>query len=371
MLAGIVLTLVSLWYGYHHNLLPIEATKEASLIDDLFNVMMVIGTGLFILVQGIIIIAVFRFRRQPGDQTDGPPIHGNIPLEILWTAIPTFIVLGIGVYSFNIYLLEGGRVDLSHPMAHSPEAHHQSTHLVSVQPVASSSVTLVSRNATQETLLAQHNRNQRLQQEALQDPATASVRNAEIPQRQEAPGAGVVSPGVGPTPQNQGQPPEFTVNVTGLQYAWLFTYPEQSVISGELHLPVGREVRLNISANDVIHAFWVPEFRLKQDAIPGRQTELRFTPNRVGEFGVICAELCGAYHSAMKTLVKVEPADEYERWLQSQSSVAAQSSATATVAALSEPASAHTLLDVHARKMGVNASTLHQLHSFQSPAEAL
>jgi len=64
----------------------------------------------------------------------------------------------------------------------------------------------------------------------------------------------------------------------------------------EMHVPVGREVLVNISANDVIHAFWVPEFRLKQDAIPGRQSEVQFTPKIAGEYPLICAELCGPYH---------------------------------------------------------------------------
>jgi len=63
-----------------------------------------------------------------------------------------------------------------------------------------------------------------------------------------------------------------------MQYAWI-TYPDNGVVSSEMHVPVGREVLVNISANDVIHAFWVPEFRLKQDAIPGRQSEVRFTQN--------------------------------------------------------------------------------------------
>jgi cytochrome c oxidase subunit 2 len=74
LLIGIVLTLVSLWYGQNHGLLPIAATDEAVLVDGLFNTMMTISTGLFLLVEGLLIIAAFRFRRRPGDNTDADPV---------------------------------------------------------------------------------------------------------------------------------------------------------------------------------------------------------------------------------------------------------------------------------------------------------
>ena len=82
MLAGIVVTLISLWYGQNHGLLPIAASDEASEIDALFNTMMTISTGLFIMVQGVLIYAAIRYRRRKGDNTDGPPWHDNFPLEI-------------------------------------------------------------------------------------------------------------------------------------------------------------------------------------------------------------------------------------------------------------------------------------------------
>ncbi|NEP63323.1 MAG: cytochrome C oxidase subunit II, partial [Symploca sp. SIO2G7] len=92
MLIGIAVTLISLWYGQNHGLMPVAASTEAREIDQLFNVMMTIGTGLFLLVEGTLVVALIRFRRRKGDKTDGPHIEGNIPLEILWTAIPTVIV---------------------------------------------------------------------------------------------------------------------------------------------------------------------------------------------------------------------------------------------------------------------------------------
>ena len=73
-----------------------------------------------------------------------------------------------------------------------------------------------------------------------------------------------------------------------------------------------------MTANDVIHAFWVPEFRLKQDAIPGVQSEIRFTPKTAGEYPLICAELCGPYHGAMNTKVIVESQQDFDQWIKEQ-----------------------------------------------------
>ena len=88
--------------------MPIDASAQASQIDGLFNTMMKLSIGLFILVHGVLIVAVIKYRRREGDNTDGPPWHDNFPLEILWTALPAVIILGIGVYSFEIYNSMGG-----------------------------------------------------------------------------------------------------------------------------------------------------------------------------------------------------------------------------------------------------------------------
>ena len=124
--------------------------------------------------------------------------------------------------------------------------------------------------------------------------------------------------GVGASPANQGKPAAVSVNVLGLQYAWIFTYPEANVTSGELHIPVGKEVQLNMNAQDVIHAVWIPELRLKQDVIPGTQTQLRFTTNKVGNYPLRCAELCGGYHGSMVTRMIVHTPEEYDTWIASQ-----------------------------------------------------
>jgi cytochrome c oxidase subunit 2 len=196
----------------------------------------------------------------------------------------------------------------------------------------------------------------------MQDPATAAVRNADqIPQLRNAPGVGSVAPSIGPTPEKANQPPELAINVTGLQYAWLFTYPETGVTTGELHVPIGREVQINMTANDVIHAFWVPEFRLKQDAIPGRQSEIRFTPNKVGDYALICAELCGPYHGAMRTQVVVETQEAFDKWMQEQL-VASKETLNQAVAVNPADLSPHEFLAPYTKDMGVQTEILHQIH---------
>lgn len=317
LIAGIVLTLVSLWYGQNHNLLPEAVSEEAPLVDGLFNMMMTIATGLFLIVQCVLIYSLFKFRKRPNDPTDGPPIHGNVPLEILWTAIPAVIILIVGVYSFEVYNSMGG---LDPMAAHGTMAHHSK----------------MSGAAIAATLPDNTNPNP--------NPPTK------------------IALGVGASPEEQGQTPDLNINVTGLQFAWLFNYPDTGVTAGELHVPVGREVKLNISANDVIHAFWVPEFRLKQDAIPGRETQLRFTPKKPGTYPVICAELCGSYHGAMKTQVIVETPEEFDTWIQSQIA-ANQENLNQAVAVNPENMSTSEFLTPYAQEMGINSETLHKLHN--------
>lgn len=116
-----------------------------------------------------------------------------------------------------------------------------------------------------------------------------------------------------------GEPDELVVEVTGFQFGWRFDYPQYGVSSDELYLPYGRQVFFRITSRDVIHSFWVAEFRIKQDAVPGRWTELRVTPHKTGDYRVRCAELCGYAHAAMYApVVVVEPA-AFEAWLQGKS----------------------------------------------------
>jgi cytochrome c oxidase subunit 2 len=152
------------------------------------------------------------------------------------------------------------------------------------------------------------------------------------------------------------------VNVTGLQFAWIFNYADSGVVAGELHVPVGKDVQLNISAQDVIHSFWVPQFRLKQDAIPGQETELRFVATKPGTYPVVCAELCGGYHGAMRTQLIVHTQEEYEAWFK-ENQVAQQQNPNQTVAVNPADLSESEFLEPYTTKLGVDEKTLTQLHS--------
>ena len=113
------------------------------------------------------------------------------------------------------------------------------------------------------------------------------------------------------------EPQALNVNVTGGQWYWSFNYPDYDITSDTLYLPVNRQVKLSLSSADVIHSFWVPEFRVKQDVLPGENfvKELRFTPIETGDFMVLCAELCGGAHAYMNSPVKVVTDNEFEDWV--------------------------------------------------------
>ena len=109
------------------------------------------------------------------------------------------------------------------------------------------------------------------------------------------------------------------VEVTAQQFAWSFEYPQsagKAVRSSTLVLPQGRPVEFRVRSLDVVHGFWVPEFRAKIDAVPGIVTTLRVTPSRAGRYSVVCAELCGLGHAVMRAGAVVVPAGQFERWLQ-------------------------------------------------------
>ena len=123
-------------------------------------------------------------------------------------------------------------------------------------------------------------------------------------------------------------PDAMAVKVTGIQWKWTFAYPEYGITTTELYLPVNKAVLLQMSSTDVIHSFWVPEFRVKQDLVPGRVTQLRITPNLVGDYKVRCAELCGTSHYNMEELVKVVDSEAFATWVAEQQVIAAQQAAT-------------------------------------------
>jgi cytochrome c oxidase subunit 2 len=263
-LATIALIASGIWIGFNVNLLPVVASANAPVYDDLFKLLFSIGIILFVGITIVLVYSLFKFRRRVGDQGDGLAIEGNLPLEIVWTAIPAVVVLFIGIYSYDIYERMGGMTSF----------HDHSAMLAGATDSASGT-------------------------------GVEMVTNSEQGKRYWA--------GIAPLddPDNKTLP----VDVTAMQFAFIFHYPEGNITSGELHVSAGQPVQLRMEARDVIHAFWVPQFRLKQDIIPGQPTLLSFTPTKPGTYPIVCAELCGPYHGGMRTNVVVHDPDSFQTWL--------------------------------------------------------
>ena len=143
-------------------------------------------------------------------------------------------------------------------------------------------------------------------------------------------------------------PGSVPVEVTGMQFAWYFRYPgpdgkfgatdpklidpssgneaaigldttdpgsKDDIVSGTMYVPVGREVDLRERAIDVIHSFYVPSMRFKQDAVPGLEIHMHFTPTEIGDYEIACAELCGLGHYKMHGMLKVVSQEDFDKWL--------------------------------------------------------
>jgi cytochrome c oxidase subunit 2 len=113
-------------------------------------------------------------------------------------------------------------------------------------------------------------------------------------------------------------PQAMIINVTAQQFAFTFEYPDYGIISDELYLPVDEQVLLKMTSRDVLHSFWVPEFRIKQDIVPGRITEYRITPTLLTDdepYKVRCAELCGSSHAYMLADVSVVTQADFDSWV--------------------------------------------------------
>jgi cytochrome c oxidase subunit 2 len=114
-------------------------------------------------------------------------------------------------------------------------------------------------------------------------------------------------------------PNRMVVDVYSQQYEWHFDYPETGTTSRELHVPVNRQIEFRMHALDVIHSFWVPEWRIKKDNVPGITTRAYITPTKTGDFTLVCTELCGIGHSTMRAPVVVEPSQTaWQQWASSQ-----------------------------------------------------
>jgi cytochrome c oxidase subunit II len=128
-------------------------------------------------------------------------------------------------------------------------------------------------------------------------------------------------------------PDRMKLEVVAQQFEWDFNYPDAGVTSKELHVPVDRQLDIQLRALDVLHSFWVPEWRIKRDLVPGApgaaiDDNIVVTPDREGTYSVICTELCGVGHSTMRARVVVESEAEFEEWLSKQQPTPAPATGT-------------------------------------------
>ena len=130
---------------------------------------------------------------------------------------------------------------------------------------------------------------------------------------------------------------EIQVEVYGQQFAWSYEYPKAitggaPLKSDQLYVPKSESVEFNLHSKDVIHAFWIPAFRIQEDVVPGITTHWRATPDRLGSYPVVCNLLCGLGHSLMRSTVHVVSEERFHAWIASQTSAgsAAGGSSTST-----------------------------------------
>ena len=240
---AIAIALVSLWMGQvAYSWFPPQASAESVLIDNLFSFLTALGTFIFLGVVGTLSYSVLFQCADKYDESDGPPIEGNVKLEIIWTAIPFALVIWIAVYSYQIY----DQMSVLGPMEH--------VHMMASAQAA-----------------------------PLEDEET--TENIEVFSR---------------------------------QWSWEFRYGD--VTSTELHLPNNQRIKLALHSEDVLHGFYIPAFRLKQDIIPGQVIDFEFTPIREGKYRLRDSQYSGTYFAAMQTDVVVESPEAYQKWLKESES---------------------------------------------------
>jgi cytochrome c oxidase subunit II len=228
VVVGFIATAVGITIGLLIPWFPPADSTQADKIDTLWDVLIIATVPIFVLVTVIVLFSVIEFRMRPGEENlDGPPIHGNTKLEVIWTAVPAILIVGLVTYAYIVL--------------HDVE---------------------------------------------------------------KAPAAGN----------------ERVVTVTGQQFAWSFAYNEggKKFTTAQLYLPAGESVKFDVKSKDVIHDFWVPDFRMKIDAVPGITTHYRVTPKNpqaIGDHAIVCAELCGLGHAFMRQTAHVLSKPDFDKWL--------------------------------------------------------
>ena len=241
---GVIASVLGIGLGLLIDWFPVAASTQADHVDTFYDVLIIASVPVFVLVTSVVLYSVYRFRMKPGEeQMDGPPIHGNTRLEIIWTAAPAIMMLALCIY------------------------------------------------------------------------AAVELHNAE-----KAPAAAAQ--------------PERVVRVVGEQFAWTFFYEGEkdsagkTIADNQLYLPENASVHFKVQTKDVLHDFWVPAFRWKIDAVPGITTDYRVTPNRIGDYPVVCAELCGLGHAVMRQTAHVVSDADFDKWLDAKAKPGGESSQT-------------------------------------------
>ncbi|MGA2757847.1 MAG: cytochrome c oxidase subunit II [Solirubrobacteraceae bacterium] len=224
---GLVASALGIGLGFLIPWFPPAAATQAHTIDTLYYVLIIVTVPIFVLVTTVVLFSAHQWRMRPGEERlDGPPIHGNTQLEVIWTALPAALIAALVVYAAIVL------------------------HDIGVK-----------------------------------------------------------------------KPNTITIGVTGQQWEWRFTYPGyhdaqgKPIVALQLYLPDNRPVNFRIHSVDVIHTFWVPAFRLQEDAVPGITTGFRATPDRLGSYPIICTQLCGYGHTTMRTTLHIVTASAFNTWL--------------------------------------------------------
>ncbi len=253
---AVLLAFFSLWMAQQsYSWFPPEATAEAKLLDDLFSIFVGLGTFVFFGVTIPLMYSLVFHRAGKYDFSDGPPIEGNTALEVIWTAVPILLVIGLSTASYRTY----DKMSIRGPM--------ELVHLHMPQLMKTANAAPFDNTPQKEIKNALEN---------------APVEN---------------------------------IDVTAKQWAWVFRYPNQNVTSTELHLPVDRRVHLVLHSEDVLHGFYVPAFRLKQDVVPNHTIDFEFTPIRLGKYRLRDSMYSGTYFAANQADVVVQSPGDYQLWL--------------------------------------------------------
>lgn len=214
-------------------LLPEASSTFAPDLDGMYYIILAITGVVFVVTELLLIWFLIRYRHREGHKAEY--VHGNTTAEIVWTAVPFFIVLGIALASRGLW--------------------------------------------------------------------------AEIKDVRSIP------------------PDAMQVQVTARQFEWITTYPgpdgeletaDDFTARNRLDMPVGRPIHVILRSEDVIHSFFLPEMRVKQDVVPGMDTFVWFEATDTGDFTIGCAELCGIGHTRMRGTLTVHSADDYRSWLAEQ-----------------------------------------------------